>query len=251
MREQDIQALHERTSGGRFDPVVPNAGRPVTAGGPNLQAVVDAADTDRSRSSLAKSAFDRCAALLGLILLSPLLLMVAGLIYIRDPGPVLFAHSRIGKDGKSFRCYKFRTMAMDGDALLERHLAIDSHAAREWQDTRKLKSDPRVTPLGEVLRKASIDELPQLINILRGEMSVVGPRPIVIEEAHHYGPAIMDYLSVRPGLTGLWQVSGRNDVGYRERVHLDQMYVRNRSFLGDMQIILRTVRVVLLQKGSY
>lgn len=203
------------------------------------------------RPRLWKPVFDRTAALLGLILLAPLLVTVAALIYLRDPGPVLFAHTRIGKDGKPFDCYKFRTMAVNGDALLERHLADDPQAAQEWRETRKLRHDPRVSPLGQVLRKASIDELPQLINILRGDMSVVGPRPIVTDEVHHYGSVIHDYLSVRPGLTGLWQVSGRNDVGYGERVLLDREYARNHSFWGDVRIILRTVAVVIAQKGSY
>lgn len=198
-----------------------------------------------------KLAFDRAAAALGLVLLLPLLAIIAALIYLRDPGPVLFAHERIGRNGKRFRCYKFRTMKMDGDAVLERHLASDPQAACEWKATRKLRRDPRVTALGDALRRSSIDELPQLINILRGEMSIVGPRPIVEEEVHHYGQAIEDYLSVRPGLTGLWQISGRSDIGYIDRVRLDQTYVRTRSFPGDLRIILRTVGVVLTQRGSY
>ncbi len=200
---------------------------------------------------LSKTLLDRGAALLALVMLAPLFLMVAALIYLRDPGPVFFAHRRIGKGGRSFRCLKFRTMAMDGDAILERHLACNDTAASEWRETRKLKDDPRVTPLGDVLRRSSLDELPQLINILRGDMSIVGPRPIVEDEVRFYGAAMADYLSVRPGLTGLWQISGRNDVGYGQRVRLDQEYVRGQSFGGDLGIILRTVRVVLQQKGSY
>jgi exopolysaccharide production protein ExoY len=198
-----------------------------------------------------KMSFDRVAAAIGLILLAPLFLLVAAMIYWKDPGPILFAHRRIGKDGKLFACWKFRTMAVNGDTILKHHLANDPEAAREWRETQKLKHDPRVSAFGQVLRKSSIDELPQLINILRGEMSLVGPRPIVHAELHHYGPVIVDYLSVRPGLTGLWQISGRSDVGYGERVSLDKHYAENRSFLGDLHIIARTVSVVLLQKGSY
>jgi exopolysaccharide production protein ExoY len=216
------------------------------------QQVTQTAGAGSSRAAdLPKVVFDRTAAALGLLLLTPLFLMIAALIYFRDPGPVFYAHRRIGKGGRSFDCLKFRTMATDGDALLEKHLAQNPQAASEWRETRKLKSDPRVSPLGNALRKASLDELPQLINILRGEMSVVGPRPIVDAEVHHYGDALEDYLSVDPGLTGLWQISGRNDVGYRERVELDRSYARTRSFAGDLVIICKTVPAVLQRRGSY
>lgn len=241
MREQDIRtlpsepasALHSRHTARRLLAVAQEVGNPHRDG------------------HRAKFVFDRTAAAIGLVLLLPLLAMVAALIYLRDPGPVLFAHERIGRSGKRFRCYKFRTMTMDGDAVLERHLAGDPQAAYEWKTTRKLRRDPRVTALGDALRRSSIDELPQLINILRGDMSIVGPRPIVEEEVHHYGQAFEEYLSVRPGLTGLWQISGRSDIGYVERVQLDQTYVRTRSFVGDLRIILRTVGVVLMRRGSY
>jgi exopolysaccharide production protein ExoY len=201
--------------------------------------------------SLLKNVMDRVLAALALLILSPMLAMVAALIYTRDPGPVLFAHERIGKHGRRFKCLKFRTMVADGDAVLARHLRHDSDAAAEWRETRKLQDDPRVTPLGDLLRRSSIDELPQLFNILWGQMSVVGPRPIIDSEVGYYGDAIYDYLSVRPGLTGLWQVSGRSDVGYAQRVALDSDYVNNRSTLGDWRIIMRTVRVVALREGSY
>ncbi len=201
--------------------------------------------------SVLKNVMDRVLAALALLVLSPLLGMVAALIYIRDPGPVLFAHRRIGKHGRRFKCLKFRTMVADGDAVLARHLRNNPDAAAEWRETRKLQDDPRVTPLGDLLRRSSIDELPQLFNILWGQMSVVGPRPIIDSEVGYYGDAIFDYLSVRPGLTGLWQVSGRSDVGYEQRVALDSDYVNNRSMLGDWRIILRTVRVVALREGSY
>lgn len=198
-----------------------------------------------------KLVFDRIAALLGLILLSPVLLVVAGLIWLKDPGPVFYGHRRIGKNGKVFRCLKFRTMVMDGDPVLARHIAMNADAAAEWANGRKLKDDPRVTPLGARLRKTSIDELPQLLNVLAGDMSLVGPRPIVMDEAQHYGDVMAAYMSVRPGITGLWQVSGRSDTTYAERVNLDRIYVKNRSFGLDILILLRTVWVVVLGRGSY
>jgi exopolysaccharide production protein ExoY len=198
-----------------------------------------------------KEAFDRMVATLALAALSPLLMLIAALIYIADPGSVFYSQERIGRNGRKFACRKFRSMVQDGDAVLERHLQENPDAHREWSETRKLKDDPRVTPVGVVLRKSSLDELPQLVNIARGEMSLVGPRPIVEDEAPYYGEKLPFYLAVRPGLTGLWQISGRNDVSYDERVRLDTHYVRNLNFLGDLAIILRTVRVVLVGRGSY
>lgn len=200
--------------------------------------------------TLIKQIFDRVFALVAIVLLSPMFILVAGLIWLRDPGPVFFGHERIGKYGERFKCLKFRTMRVDADAVLAQHLRDNPSAAQEWADTRKLMHDPRITFLGNVLRRSSIDELPQLWNILKGEMSVVGPRPIVEAEMRKYGDAIFDYLSVRPGLTGLWQVSGRSDVGYDTRVALDQEYVRNRSILGDIRIIFSTIKVVALREGS-
>lgn len=149
----------------------------------------------KTADSIVKTSFDRAAAAAGLFLLAPLLLMLAALIWFRDPGPIFFAHKRLGKDGRFFRCLKFRTMVVDADERLERHLAEDRAARREWAATRKLKQDPRVTPLGKALRQSSLDELPQLINVLRGEMSLVGPRPIVEDEIHHYGHGIRDYTN--------------------------------------------------------
>lgn len=200
---------------------------------------------------LAKVALDRIGALCGIVLLSPIMAMVAVLIWLRDPGPVLFGHTRIGRGGQKFRCLKFRTMVRNGDEVLAAHLQADPDAALEWEATRKLKSDPRVTPIGRVLRKTSLDELPQLFNVLIGEMSLVGPRPIVDAEAHHYGAAMQDYTAVRPGVTGLWQVRGRSDTSYPERVKLDQEYVRQRSFGMDVKILFATVVVVVKGRGSY
>ena len=204
-----------------------------------------------SLNTMPKLVFDWVCAGVILVALCPVLLMIAACIWARDPGPILFAHRRIGKGGRPFSCLKFRTMVVDAQPILVRHLAENPDAAQEWSETQKLRDDPRVTQLGATLRRTSLDELPQLINILKGEMSLVGPRPIVMDEVAHYGTVIRDYISVRPGLTGLWQVSGRSDTGYRDRVSLDQKYVRQRTFWGDLGILVRTVKVVLRGKGSY
>jgi exopolysaccharide production protein ExoY len=164
---------------------------------------------------------------------------------------VFYRHRRIGLNGADFDCLKFRSMVANGDEVLARHLAANSEAAREWEETRKLKNDPRITPLGSNLRKTSIDELPQLVNILRGEMSFVGPRPIVTAEVPKYGACIDQYLSARPGLTGPWQVSGRNEVDYTTRVELDRNYIESWSFWRDLAIIVKTARVVVSARGSY
>jgi len=203
------------------------------------------------REYRAKAAFDRASSVLALIALAPLFLVVAALIRARDPGPVFFGHTRLGRNGRPFRCLKFRTMVQDADAVLERHLAANPEAAAEWEATRKLKDDPRVTRIGAILRSTSLDELPQLINIARGEMSLVGPRPIVEDETENYGSALSDYFAVRPGLTGLWQISGRSDTTYGERVHLDSAYARDVRFVTDLLILLKTVVVVLARRGSY
>jgi len=198
-----------------------------------------------------KRGFDVLGALLGLVAFSPLILLLALLVKLSDGGPVLYGHARVGRGGRTFRCLKFRTMVMNGDAVLAAHLSADPDALAEWMATRKLKNDPRITAVGAVLRKLSLDELPQLLNILYGDMSLVGPRPVVRDELDHYGRAAIFYLKSRPGLTGLWQVSGRNDVSYATRVELDRSYVENWSFVQDMLIIARTVPAVCLTRGSY
>lgn len=200
---------------------------------------------------LVKRSFDITSALLALFLFSPIFLMVAVLVKLSDKGPVFYGHSRIGHKGRIFKCLKFRTMAVNGDELLRNYLNANPQALKEWKATRKLKSDPRVTVVGEVLRKLSLDELPQLINILRGEMSVVGPRPVVDEELNLYDSFAGFYLSTRPGLTGLWQISGRNDVSYESRIAFDTHYVQNWSLLGDVMIIAKTIPAVCLARGSY
>lgn len=189
--------------------------------------------------------------LAALVFLAPLLVTVAVLIHLQDGGPVLFAHTRIGRGGRKFRCLKFRTMAVDAEARLQAYLACDPAARAEWKLDHKLKHDPRITPIGEFLRKSSLDELPQLLNVLRGEMNLVGPRPIVQDEIVRYGPRFNHYCRVKPGITGLWQVSGRNDVSYRRRVAMDTLYARNRSIRGDLFILMMTAPAVLFRRGSY
>jgi exopolysaccharide production protein ExoY len=198
-----------------------------------------------------KRGFDIVGASAGLLLLSPLLMMLAALVKASDGGSIVYGHRRIGRDGKIFRCLKFRTMVENGDQVLGDYLARNPHMREEWEATRKLQDDPRITRVGSVLRKLSLDELPQLFNILRGEMSIVGPRPVVPDELELYGPAADYYLSTRPGLTGLWQVSGRNDVSYNARVAFDRHYVENWSFAFDLKIIAKTVPAVLSSRGSY
>jgi exopolysaccharide production protein ExoY len=164
---------------------------------------------------------------------------------------VLFAQKRNGRGGRRFRCYKFRSMRPDAEIYLKQLLSTDPVLRREWEQTHKLKQDPRITPLGDFLRRSSLDELPQLFNIIRGEMSIVGPRPIVDSEIHHYGRWYRYYTRVRPGLTGLWQVSGRSDVSYRRRVAMDRLYVRTRSLNSYVWILLATAPAVLMRRGSY
>ena len=189
-------------------------------------------------------------ALLILVLLAPVMGVVAFLIWQRDGAPVLFAHYRVGHDGKLFRCMKFRTMYRDAERMLAELLAKDPAARAEWQREQKLLRDPRITPIGHFLRRTSLDELPQLFNVLRGDMSLVGPRPITVGELTRYGRVRWHYLSVRPGITGLWQVSGRNNTSYDERVALDQRYVEERSAWMNLRILLKTVKVVVARDGA-
>lgn len=198
-----------------------------------------------------KRLIDSILAGLAVVALLPLFSLLFLAIKLGSPGPVLFGHERVGLRGKKFRCWKLRTMVTNGDAVLQAHLAANPDAAHEWNETRKLTNDPRVTPLGLILRKYSVDELPQLINVLRGEMSFVGPRPVVDDELERYGPHAQAYLSARPGITGLWQTSGRSDTSYENRVALDDRYVRDWSFAEDIRILFRTIPVVLGARGSY
>jgi exopolysaccharide production protein ExoY len=200
---------------------------------------------------IVKRSFDLTGAIAAIALLLPLLVLIAAVIKLYDGGSPTFRHRRIGRGGKPFFCLKFRTMVEQSDEVLRRHLAAHPDAAHEWRASQKLKRDPRITPLGKVLRKTSVDELPQLFNILKGEMSFVGPRPIVSAEIPKYGTHLPTYLMARPGLTGAWQVSGRNDVDYRRRVELDRAYVENWNFWRDIAILVKTVYVVVATRGCY
>lgn len=182
------------------------------------------------------------------ILVTPLLIVLISLIYLSGRQPI-YRHVRVGRGGKSFECLKLRTMVIDGDAVLQKLLANDAAAAEEWRETRKLRNDPRVTPMGRLLRKSSLDELPQIWNVIRGDMSLVGPRPVTHEELLNYGRFASDYKSVLPGLTGPWQVGGRNDLSFDERMHIDAEYAQHISFIRDAAIILRTPAVLLQATG--
>ncbi|MDR1443683.1 MAG: undecaprenyl-phosphate galactose phosphotransferase WbaP [Treponema sp.] len=186
----------------------------------------------------------------GLILL-PFLLIIALLIKLSSPGPVLYSHRRLGKNGKYFNAYKFRSMVNNSQDVLERLLSQSPERRKEWEENHKLKNDPRITVIGKFLRHTSFDEFPQFINILKGEMSLVGPRPVVDEEVGKYGKDFDRIFSVKPGLTGLWQVSGRSDTNYSERVAFDTYYLQSWSVWLDLWVLLKTVSVVIKGKGAY
>lgn len=207
-------------------------------------------DRDEAEDAIIRL-FDFAISLFALLLFLPLLLFIFVIIKATDKGPVLFVQQRIGKDGKSFPCMKFRSMAADAEQRLAALLATDDNAAREWASDQKLRKDPRITAIGGLLRKTSLDELPQLFNILAGQMSVVGPRPIVAGEVSRYGRSFRYYCSVRPGLTGLWQISGRNDTTYDERVALDVRYVQTRNLHSNIEICAKTIPAILGARGCY
>ncbi len=184
---------------------------------------------------------------------SPVFVLIAFLVALSSPGPVFYTQQRVGRGYRRFGCIKFRTMRVDADAVLQRVLSKSPELRAEYERDFKLRQDPRITPIGRFLRRSSLDELPQFFNVLQGEMSVVGPRPIVNKEIQRYGPYMDEVLAVRPGLTGLWQVSGRNNLSYDKRVKLDLAYSRGRSLILDLAIILRTFGVLLLpmDRGAY
>jgi exopolysaccharide production protein ExoY len=185
------------------------------------------------------------------LILFPVITLICVAIIIQDGGSPFFVHRRIGRGGRMFPCLKLRTMVRDSEDRLRRHLDANPAAHAEWALDQKLRNDPRITPLGLFLRKSSLDELPQLLNVVWGHMSLVGPRPIVPAEVARYGRYMQFYCNVRPGITGLWQVSGRNDVSYRRRVAMDTIYSRTRWVGGDIWIMVRTVPAVLVSKGSF
>jgi len=199
---------------------------------------------------LVKRCFDLVVSATVLLLGSPLFLFIA--FKVSQSGrPIFFGHTRVGQHNRPFKCYKFRTMAPNADKLLADLLANSAEARAEWERDFKLKNDPRITPIGHFLRKTSLDEIPQLWNVLKGDMSLVGPRPVVTAELERYGNQADYYLEAKPGVTGLWQISGRNDVSYDTRVYLDAWYVKNWSLFNDIVILLRTVKVIFRREGAY
>ncbi len=200
-----------------------------------------------------KNFFDLIFALLLLFALIPLFIIISLLIKLSSRGPIFFLQKRIGKNNIPFKCIKFRTMYPEAKDILENLLNKNYVLKKEFEETHKLKNDPRITPIGKLLRKTSLDELPQFINVLRGEMSIIGPRPIVKEEKKKYGKNLNKVLSIKPGITGLWQVSGRNNLTYKKRVKLDINYVENHNLIMDIRILIRTFGVILfpLDRGAY
>jgi exopolysaccharide production protein ExoY len=198
-----------------------------------------------------KRLVDIALASFGIVLLCPLLLLCFAACLLASPGPALFGHRRIGFQGKYFRCFKFRTMVINGDEILREYLAAHPEANAEWEATRKLRFDPRVTAIGSILRKTSLDEIPQLFNVLRGEMSIVGPRPVTEEELARYSTSVGSYLACRPGITGLWQVSGRSGTTYRKRVAYDTYYARHWSMVLDAKIMIATLPALLDSDNAY
>lgn len=199
----------------------------------------------------AKRIADVVLSLLALVVLAPGLLLIAGALLIADGRPVIYRHTRIGKHGRTFECLKFRSMRKDAAERLEQLLASDPEIRREWMESQKLRHDPRIHRLGHFLRVSSLDELPQLINVIRGEMSLVGPRPIVTDEMARYGDQLHYYLAMTPGVTGLWQVCGRNDTSYEARVLFDVEYYHKRSTRLDLMIMIKTVGVLLFARNGW
>lgn len=201
-------------------------------------------------SRILKRLFDIVGSISIIVILSPALIYISRKVK-KDGGPAIYGHERIGKGGQSFKCLKFRSMVINSKEVLENLLENDPEAKKEWDATFKLKNDPRITKIGGFLRRTSLDELPQLFNVLKGEMSLVGPRPIITAELERYNEEVDYYLLSKPGMTGLWQVSGRSDVDYETRVYLDAWYVKNWSMWNDIAILFKTIGVVLKKDGAY
>lgn len=214
----------------------------------------DVSTPQRERPKLdrfAIRAMDVIIALVSLVFFAPLMVIIAIISFVSDPGPIFFSQLRIGRHGRMFHCYKFRTMAVNAQERLDEVLRTDPVARAEWARDHKLRNDPRIVGIGRFLRKSSLDELPQIFNVLKGDMSIVGPRPIVMAEADRYGRYLRHYCAVRPGITGLWQISGRNDVTYRRRVAFDVAYSKHVSPLIYLKVMILTVPSVVMARGSY
>jgi exopolysaccharide production protein ExoY len=207
-------------------------------------------DPRHAQPLTAKRMLDVGLAIAALVFLAPLLLTACLLIRLQDGGQAIFPHTRYGLGGRTFKCLKLRSMVPDAAERLQTLIDSDPVARREWEETQKLTNDPRVTALGKFIRASSIDELPQLLNVIRGDMSLVGPRPISMSERSRYGDGFADYCSVRPGITGKWQISGRSNISYTERVAMDVAYARTRTFWGDVLIMVKTIPAVLFSIGA-
>ena len=214
------------------------------------ESIARSMDLSLTTRNVVKRTIDIVGASSLLIAMSPFLLIM-GAIVMSDGGRPVFGHLRVGRNGRKFRCLKFRSMVTGADVVLKHLLATDPKAREEWERDFKLKNDIRITPIGRLLRRTSLDELPQLWNVLRGDMSLVGPRPIVDEELARYGADVHYYLETKPGMTGLWQVSGRNDVDYATRVSLDVSYAKDNSLSLDILILLKTFKVIFKRDGAY
>ena len=258
-----IPAAHSRELSVSRGDSLPDSTTCLDAGSPDASLDVSASQGFQSDESIArgmdlslttrnvvKRTIDIVGASSLLIAMSPFLLIM-GAIVMSDGGRPVFGHVRIGRNGRKFRCLKFRSMVTGADVVLKHLLATDPKAREEWERDFKLKNDIRITPIGRLLRRTSLDELPQLWNVLRGDMSLVGPRPIVDEELARYGADVHYYLETKPGMTGLWQVSGRNDVDYATRVSLDVSYAKECSLSLDILILLKTFKVIFKRDGAY
>ncbi|WP_227271324.1 sugar transferase [Roseobacter weihaiensis] len=210
-------------------------------GRPRHIAWTDPVLPDTPMGGRTKRTLDVAISLTMLVVFSPLIAGLALLVYSSSPGPVFYRHSRVGYRNRPFDCLKLRTMVVNANEVLEKHLQRDADARDEWEQTKKLRNDPRVTAVGHVLRKLSLDELPQLYNVLRGDMSLVGPRPVPTDELRRYGKSSRFYLRARPGITGLWQVSGRNNTTYKRRIAYDRAYVTHFSTATDIAILAQTL----------
>ncbi len=217
----------------------------------NLPCQFDGAPFEIKHKPL-KRAFDIIFSLLVFAFFFPIFMAIILAVRLSSSGPIVYSHERVGRGGIPFSCYKFRTMYSDSKERLEELLNSSPAIRKEWEETFKLKNDPRITPIGRFLRKSSLDELPQFWNVLRGDLSVVGPRPVVLQEMQkHFGEKASIILSIRPGLTGIWQVSGRSDTAYSQRIQLDEMYVDTQSLLLDLKLIAKTIPAMLSSRGAY
>lgn len=207
--------------------------------------------TERKLYILAKRIIDVIGAIIGILLLIPITVGIyIAKIILKDKGPIMYTHNRIGKDGKIFKMYKFRSMVKGADEILEKYLAENEEAREEYKINKKLKDDPRITKIGKFIRKTSIDEFPQFVNVLKGDMSLVGPRPYLPREREDIGEYYPYIVAVKPGITGLWQVSGRNDVTFKQRLELDKQYYEKRNMKTDLKILTKTALKVCDKEGA-